>query len=222
MRAMQTGNTIRCGFDLRAAAAHAGALTARDFIRRDNDMLTVILNGSPHARGDTAQLIAALRSELPGQVEEVRAYSNDIAPCNDCRWCRTHIGCVRRDGMQRVYELLERADNVVVASPVYYSELTGRLLDLMSRLQTYYSRTRFMGAKSPLSRPRHGAILLVGGGDGEPDTALTTARRLLHCVGVSEPECAMSLRTDELPAAQDEPALAAARDIGRKLGEQCG
>ena len=121
-----------------------------------------------------------------------------------------------------MYELLERADNVVVASPVYYSELTGRLLDLMSRLQTYYSRTRFMGAKSPLSRPRHGAILLVGGGDGEPDTALTTARRLLHCVGVSEPECAMSLRTDELPAAQDEPALAAARDIGRKLGEQCG
>lgn len=185
-------------------------------------MLTVILNGSPHARGDTAQLIAALRSQLPGQVEEVRAYSPDIAPCNDCRWCRTHTGCARRDGMQRVYELLERADNVVVASPVYYSELTGRLLDLMSRLQTYYSRTRFMGASSPLDRPRHGAILLAGGGDGEPDTALITARRLLRCVGVSEPECALSLNTDELPAAQDEAALDAAREIGRRLGAQCG
>ncbi len=181
-------------------------------------MLTVILNGSPRAHGDTAQLIAALRAGLTGQVEEVRAYSADIAPCNDCRWCRTHVGCARRDGVQRVYELLERADNVVIASPVYYSELTGRLLDVMSRLQTYYSRARFMGMRSPLSRPRRGAILLAGGGDGAPDTALTTARRLLGCLGVREPECALSLRTDALPAAQDAGALAAAREIGRRLG----
>ena len=81
-------------------------------------MLTLIFNGSPRRNGDTASLIAALRGELAGEVEEISAYRADISPCVDCRYCWKHGRCALRDDMQRVYELLARADNVVVASPV--------------------------------------------------------------------------------------------------------
>lgn len=183
-------------------------------------MLTLIFNGSPRRNGDTASLIAALRGELAGEVEEISAYRADISPCVDCRYCWKHGRCALRDDMQRVYGLLARADNVVVASPVYFSELTGRMLDMASRLQVYYAGKRFAGIAPPLKRPKRGAVLLTGGGDGAPDRALASARLLLGCMGVSasdEAPCAVSLRTDSLPAREDEAALNAARDIGRML-----
>lgn len=179
------------------------------------DMLTAMLNGSPHAGGDTAQLVAALRAGLTGRVEEVRAYSSGISPCVDCRWRRAQLGCALRDGMQRVYALLERADNVVIASPVHYSELAGRLLDLASRLQTCYSHAvqgRAFAAQPPPARRD-----TAGGGEGEPDAALMTARRLMRAMGVREPLVALSLAADRVPAAQDAAALRAAREAGRAL-----
>jgi multimeric flavodoxin WrbA len=119
--------------------------------------------------------------------------------------------------MQRVYDLIGRADCVVIASPVYFSELTGRMLDMASRLQLYYSCSRFLKQALPVKRPKRGAVLLAGGGDGSPDRAFETARLLLKCMGVRDIQCASSLNTDELPAAQDEAALEQARDIGHWL-----
>ena len=95
-----------------------------------------------------------------------------------------------------------------------------RMLDMASRLQVYYAGKRFAGIAPPLKRPKRGAVLLTGGGDGAPDRALASARLLLGCMGVSaadEAPCAVSLRTDSLPAREDEAALNAARDIGRML-----
>lgn len=183
-------------------------------------MLTLILNGSPRAQGDTAHLIAALREELAGEVEEISAYRARISPCVDCRWCWSHGSCALRDDMQRVYDLLARADNVVIASPVYFSELTGRTLDIASRLQVYYAGKRFAGIAPPLRRPKRGAVLLTGGGDGSPARALESARMLLRHMGVANADaapCAASLHTDDVPAREDAAALAAARDIGRML-----
>lgn len=182
-------------------------------------MLTLILNGSPHLHGDTASLVSALKESLTGEVAEINAYRARISPCVDCRCCRRQAACPIEDDMQEVYSLIERADNVVIASPVYFSELTGKLLDMASRLQLYYSCRHFAGITIPIKRPKRGAILLAGGGDGAPDTALTTARRLLRCMGADggEPMCALSLRTDSLPASMDAQALEAARAIGRAL-----
>ena len=185
-------------------------------------MLTLIFNGSPRPNGDTAQLIAALRGELAGEVEQVDVYRADIAPCVDCRFCWKRGRCALDDDMTRVYELLARADNVVIASPVYFSELTGRMLDMASRLQVYYAGRRFAGKAPDMKRPKRGAMLLTGGGSGAPDRAIATARLLLRCMGVADAAdapCVGSFNTDDVPASGDEHALSAAREIGRMLSE---
>lgn len=182
-------------------------------------MLTLILNGSPRPSGDTAHMIAALRETLSGDVEEISAYRANIKPCVDCRWCRTHPGCAIQDDMQRVYALLERADCVVIASPVYFSELTGRMLDIASRLQLYYSYKRFSGQALPMKKSKRGAVLLAGGGDGSADRAEATARLLLKCMGARDIRCASSLNTDEVSATRDAAALEQARQLGRWLSD---
>ena len=176
-------------------------------------MKTLILNGSPRPAGDTAGLLKLLREQLKGEIKTVDAYRCDIAPCVDCRYCREHPGCAIRDEMQEVYSYIEDCDNIVIASPIYFSELTGKLLDVGSRLQTYYC-ARFFRKETPIAKTKKGAVILVGGGDGKPERAFETARLLLwhmNCRDVFDLVC--SHNTDTLPAIEDAQAVKGVKRI---------
>ncbi len=170
-------------------------------------MKTLILNGSPRENGDTAALIKELLKKLPGESKIVDAYRCGISPCIDCRACREHSGCAVKDGMQEVYRYIQECDNILIASPVYFSELTGKLLDVGSRLQTYYCAAAFRKEKS-IAKEKRGAVILVGGGDGRMDKAYGTARVLLHHMNCREIHSLVSSHnTNVLPAVNDMNAL---------------
>ncbi|MBQ8514814.1 MAG: flavodoxin family protein [Ruminococcus sp.] len=175
-------------------------------------MKTLILNGSPRKNGDTAAMIAHLQAQLRGETKIIRAYDGKIAPCTDCRACKIKKGCVISDGMQAVYAYLEECDHVVIASPIYFSELSGALLSVASRLQTYFS-ARFFRKEEPALSRKKGAVLLAGGGTGDPVRAYTTASELLHYMNVQEIyPLICSHNTDRIPACKDEAVL---KQIGR-------
>jgi multimeric flavodoxin WrbA len=102
-------------------------------------MKTVIFNGSPRKSGDTAILINEFCSELRGEITVFSAYTDEINPCIDCRYCHEHSGCSIADGMNGIYRSVSDCDNLVIASPLHFSELSGPLLSLFSRFQTYYA-----------------------------------------------------------------------------------
>lgn len=182
-------------------------------------MKTLILNGSPRPHGDTATLIAALRENLQGEVLEIACYRAKISPCVDCRKCKEQPGCVIQDDMQQVYDFLETCDNVVIATPVYYSLPTAPILSVASRLQTYFCASFFR--KQPVKfTPKRGAMLLAGGGSGGPQPAIDTCRRLLKVMRAREiAEPVLSGHTDDIPACEDEAALTAARKLADFLNE---
>ena len=170
-------------------------------------MKTLILNGSPRKNGDTASLIEKITEKIVGEYRIVDAYRCNISPCFDCRYCWEHSGCVINDEMQGIYKYIQECDNIMIASPLYFSELTGKLLDVGSRLQTYFC-ARFFRKEEPIIKSKKGAIVLVGGGDGHIDTAYSTACTLLHhmnCYNIHE--VVYSHNTNEKPAIDDENAL---------------
>lgn len=182
-------------------------------------MKTLIFNGSPRKNGDTESLIRVLTDSLAGEYKIVNAYRCDISPCVDCRYCKEHKGCAIHDEMQEVYKYIEECDNVLIASPIYFSELTGKLLDVGSRLQTYFC-ARFFRKETVFAKPKKGAVILVGGGDGKADRAWETAKVLLHhmnCCDVHDPVC--SHHTDKGPAIEDVAAVQGAKDIARFFNE---
>ena len=180
-------------------------------------MKTLIFNGSPRKNGDTAGLLSLLLEQLPGEKLVVEAYRCDISPCIDCRYCWKHPGCAIKDEMQEVYDYLEECDNIVIASPVYFSELTGKLLDVTSRLQTYFS-ARFFRKETVLTKTKKGGVILVGGGKGENHKAVDTAAMLLHhmnCRDIFPP--VTSFDTDVTPAVSDTAAVAGIRRLAEYL-----
>lgn len=170
-------------------------------------MKTLILNGSPRINGDTMSLINRITEKISGEYRIVNAYWCGISPCIDCRYCRKNNGCTINDEMQDIYNYIQECDNILIASPLYFSELTGKLLDVGSRLQTYFS-ARFFRNEEPIAKSKKGAVILVGGGDGHIDTAYNTACTLLHhmnCHNIHE--AVYSHNTDKKPATEDKNVL---------------
>lgn len=182
-------------------------------------MKTLILNGSPRRAGDTSSLIGKVTEGLKGDIKIVHAYFDDIHPCMDCRYCRENAGCSIQDAMGSVYDYIEECDNILIASPIYYSELTGQLLSVASRLQTYFCARHFRG-EIPIAKPKKGAVILVGGGDGSTKKPYETACTLLHQMNARQifPLVA-SHHTDLKPAIEDAQALAGIEDIVRFFNE---
>lgn len=178
-------------------------------------MKTLIINGSPRIQGDTESLIHIVKKGITGECKILDAYRCDISPCVDCRYCWKHNGCAIQDEMQEVYDYIQTCDNILIASPIYFSELTGKLLDVGSRLQTYFC-ARFFRNEEDAPKPKKGAVILVGGGDGHIDKAYETACTLLHhmnCYNIHE--AVFSHNTNQRPAIEDAQAQMGVQSIIR-------
>ena len=171
-------------------------------------MKTLVLFGSPRRAGDTAFLLDMLLENLDGEYMIVDCYHDNISPCIDCRACRKSDRCAINDGMQKVYEYAERSDNLVIATPLYFSQPTGRLLDVCSRAQLYFSQRRFRGITPNLSIRKGGVILTGGSGDTTGALkAFETLKDVFLMFGVKDiapPVCCLG--TDKTPAAENIPA----------------
>ena len=174
---------------------------------------TLIFNGSPRVKGDTVSLIDIVLKDLEGEFKIVNAYRSSIAPCIDCRYCYEKDGCAINDGMQEIYNYIQECDNIIIASPIYFSQPTGKLLDVASRLQTYFCARHFRN-EEPVQKPKKGGVVLVGGGDGDVVSAYETSRILLNhmnCHNVYE--AVYSHNTNARPAVDDADVIDKIKDL---------
>ena len=184
-------------------------------------MKTLIINGSPKRNGDTAALINALAERLEGEVRVVDM-RDDIAPCADCRYCWEKPGCAIKDGMQAVYEYLLECDNVVLASPIWFSSLSGPLLNIASRFQTNFMGWFKRGEKVPADK--NGVLIFAGGQAGTETEPEKSAYIILRNMYVAKENVTVirSMDTDNTPAAQDTAALDMIRAAAEKLNANNG
>lgn len=121
-------------------------------------MKVVMINGSPHKNGSTAEALREVGHGLTdgGAESELLHIGAEVVPGRrGCFACRTLQRCVIDDCVNRAAEILLHADGRIVASPVYFSSPTGTLISFLDRLYA-----------------AHGEVLV-----GKPFGSLTAARR---------------------------------------------
>ncbi len=101
-------------------------------------MKIVILNGSPHPKGNTKALVDAFSKgaqKAGHEVVECPVGTMSIKGCLGCEYCHTkgEGKCVQKDDMEKVYPELATADMVVLASPVHYFAISGQLQSTIAR-----------------------------------------------------------------------------------------
>lgn len=102
-------------------------------------MNILILNGSPRPNGNTAAMVKAYAegaAEAGHSVHVVNVCKKKIGGCLACEYCHTEGNgkCIQQDDMQEVYPLLEEAEMIVLASPIYYHSFSGQLQCAINRI----------------------------------------------------------------------------------------
>ena len=183
-------------------------------------MKTLIFNGSPKKNGDTEKLVYELTVHLNGKIKIISCY-DDIHPCKDCRYCWKNIGCNINDEMQNVYDYIKDCDVIVLASPIWFSSLSGPLLNLASRIQSIWVANHFQ-KKTILNKEKSGVIILVGAQIETADIPDKTAQGIMRHMNVRRPNISkiFSLNTNNLPADKDNLALEKCRKVAEFLNNR--
>lgn len=99
----------------------------------------VILNGSPRRSGNTSALIKAFTEGAESAGHSVTEFFLDRMDIHGCKGCfGGHSGrecpCVQKDDMAQIYPAVKDSEVIVLASPLYYWNLSGQLRTAVDRL----------------------------------------------------------------------------------------
>lgn len=120
-------------------------------------MKILILNGSPKSAGNTAIAIEEMRkvfAEEGVETEIVQVGNKDVRGCIACGRCGELGRCVFDDVVNEIAEKFEKADGLVVASPVYYASANATLIAVLDRLfySSHFDKTMKVGASVVCAR----------------------------------------------------------------------
>ena len=120
-------------------------------------MKVLILNGSPHANGNTAIAISELVKVFTQEnieTEIVQLGNKDIRGCVACGSCFKNGKCAFDDIVNEIAAQFEAADGLVVASPVYYASANATLIACLDRLfySSHFDKTMKVGASIVVAR----------------------------------------------------------------------
>jgi len=103
--------------------------------------------GSPRKKGNTEVLMEAVAAGVKsagGDLEAVRLCDLNIQPCTGCGGCDKTGRCVLEDDMIPLYDRILAANRVIVASPIYFYNITAQAKAFVDRTQALWSWKRLM------------------------------------------------------------------------------
>ncbi|MBT1076941.1 flavodoxin family protein [Geobacter grbiciae] len=130
------------------------------------------LSGSPVKDGNTDAFLEHLLSVVKGkgfETESVKLSDLGLRDCIHCNFCmvkqKPDRYCSLDDGAQALFEKVERADILILASPVYFMRQSGYMASFLDRLRVFiYGNVaggrlkNKVGVSAAVSWLRHGGI----------------------------------------------------------------
>jgi len=131
------------------------------------------ISGSPVKKGNVefflAKLMESVSAEPGVKVETISLAELDVQDCRQCNFCwrkqTEKKYCAINDDAQAVFEKVEQADILVLASPVYFHRTSARMAALIDRLRNFMfgnlTKGRLknkIGVSAAVAYVRHGGV----------------------------------------------------------------
>lgn len=114
-------------------------------------MKVLMINGSPHAKGNTSIALEEMEKvfrENGIETESIPVGNKDIRGCIGCRRCAETGRCVFDDIVNETAAKFEACDGMVVGAPVYFGSANSTIVGFLTRLfySTHFDKTMKVGA----------------------------------------------------------------------------
>jgi multimeric flavodoxin WrbA len=144
-------------------------------------MRIVGICGSPRKAGNTEFLLneaLAVANEYGFQTERLLCSELAVGFCNDCGDCSKGRECPKRDDMPEFLRAMQEAEGIIVASPVYFGNIT-------AQLKAVFDRTIPLRRQDFKLRNKVGCAMAVGGSrNGGQEKTLDAIHAWMHIQGM--------------------------------------
>ena len=174
----------------------------------------VAVVASPRRDGNTTALVGAALERLTAlgcRCETIDVCALRIAPCAAHDDCAERSECAYADDAAEAIEAVYAADGLVLASPVYYENVSAQMKLFMDRCYFPYAHGRWLAAKVA-------GLIAVAAETGLDDTLAALRRYVALSSDREVPTFSVSGLADERGAAAADPELrAAARHLADEM-----
>ena len=178
------------------------------------------INTSPREASNVKiALKAALdaASAKGAETEIVDVNKLTITPCQGDNYCKEHDSeCALNDDMQDIYQKIEEADGIILASPIYFCDVNAQAKLVIDRLYSYFMNPKYselFSSKKVSIIATHGAAPLEAF-----EGSLNTQMAAFEVLGFKTGDI-INLDDNNVPGAikDKEEQLQKARELGEKL-----
>jgi multimeric flavodoxin WrbA len=105
-------------------------------------MKVIAINGSPRKKWNTAMLLEKAiegAKSIGAETELVQLYDLNFKGCISCFACKIRGGksygkCAVKDDLTPIFERIEKADGIIMGSPIYFGAVSGEMRSFLERL----------------------------------------------------------------------------------------
>ncbi|MFH1540095.1 MAG: flavodoxin family protein [bacterium] len=179
--------------------------------------------GSPRENGNTDVLLdALLEAAVSAGAKATRLYLRKLRmlPCMEDYGCREGGRCTFNDDFDTAHDLIDAADAVVLATPIFFYSVSAHSKILIDRCQSFWIRKYEL--KRPIKPARPGVLIAAGATKGKKlfDGVLLTVRYFFDAIDVELSDTLLVKGVDEKGDIEKFPdKIEKARAIGKALAE---
>jgi len=194
-------------------------------------MNIVGISGSATGGSSTDLLIQAALDGASAAHVKTRLYrlnEKQIIPCQACGISPEPDYCFFHDGMEELYNIMEKSEGIILGSPVYFDSVTAQTKLFIDRTNCLrpadFSDKSVQKFKEPRFKGKKGGIILVAGDYGKFEGALRVMRAFFIWAGI-EILFELKYKTKTLNVGEvrdDEGTLESAKEYGKMLLDKIG
>lgn len=189
-------------------------------------MLNILAIYGSHRRGHNSDMIVDKILEGIGndnvKVEKIFASSPDIKACTACEGCYKLGRCVIKDGMQPVYQAIDKADIVISSSPVYFYTVTSDMKKLIDRCQAVWA-SKYKTVSNLISKKHRVGYIICTAGEPEEKSYFECTVRVFElfykCINTKLTGSLLVSNVDEEPVKGRRDIQTEAFEAGQRLRE---
>ena len=188
-------------------------------------LLIVAINGSPNSEGNTSLLLQQALEECA-----IRGADTQLLNCREvfkdqrnpfCIACSSPCTgkCYKNKELANAYELISRADGLILGSPVYFGTIS-------AQLKTFFDKSRVLRTEKKLLNVVGGAITSGASRFGGQETTIRAMHDIMLVQGMiiigdgyHEDDCGHMGAAAQRPAQEDENAIQRSRIMGKRIVE---
>ena len=134
-------------------------------------MLVLGFQGSPRKKGNTSFLLKNFMQaveKLGAQTRIIEVTQKNILPCKEYVVCERKGYCPIDDDVKtEIYPLIRQAEVVVLATPIFFFNMTAQLKAVVDRCQLFWARKYKLKLTDPAKKTKRGFLLSVGASKGK-------------------------------------------------------